>query len=126
MAAALDPRADPSLATRPAPAPTLTALDGAGVGDLDDLDELQERAERTFWHDAAVGAGIGVVVCAGLWMVIVAVALIGAGWELGPPLAMAAAVGVFAGAFLGGWAGVMVGTERLESAERDIAARRRT
>jgi hypothetical protein len=119
MVAALDPRLDPSVAAKPAPAPALTVVDTI------DLDDLQEQAERTFWRDAAVGAGIGVVVCAGLWMVIVAVALIGAGWELGPPLAMAAAVGVFAGAFLGGWAGVMVGTARLESAERDIEARRR-
>jgi hypothetical protein len=118
MVAALDPRLDPSVAETPAPAPALTVVDGA------DLDGLQEQAERTFWRDALIGAAIGMAVCAGLWMVIVAVALAGAGWELGPPLAMAAGVGVFAGAFLGGWCGVMVGTARLESAERDIEARR--
>jgi hypothetical protein len=106
----------------PAPGtPTLVT-----VADEGDLDELQERAERTFWRDAVVGAAVGMVVCAGLWMVIVAVALVGAGWELGPPLAMAAGVGVFAGAFLGGWVGVMAGVGRLEAAERTIEARQRS
>jgi hypothetical protein len=82
----------------------------------------QERAERVFWRDALMGAALGMVICAGLWMLIVAVALIGAGWSLGSPLAMAAGVGVFAGAFLGGWCGVMVGAARLESVERSIGS----
>jgi hypothetical protein len=105
---------------RPAP-PALVEVSGDG-----DLDAMQVEAEHTFWRDAVVGAAVGMVVCAGLWMIIVAVALAGAGWELGPPLAMAAAVGVFAGAFLGGWVGVMAGVARLEDAERAIQARQRS
>jgi hypothetical protein len=113
MVAALAP--DDTSAQRPA----LVAVE-------DDLDAMQEEAERTFWHDAVVGAVEGMVVCAGLWMIIVAVALIGAGWALGPPLAMAAAVGVFAGAFLGGWVGVMAGVARLEETEHSIQVRQRS
>jgi len=57
------------------------------------------------------------VIGAAVWAGLVAVALAGSGWGLGPPLWMAAGIGVFAGAFLGGWAGVMVGTTRLEHVE---------
>ena len=82
----------------------------------------QQRAEASFWHTTLVGAVSGLLVCAGLWMAIVAVALVGAGWSLGPPLAMATCVGIFAGAFLGGWAGVMVAAGRLEAAEQVAGA----
>jgi hypothetical protein len=98
----------------------IAALDGDLSMTASDPLARQVRAEHAFWRDALVGAALGMVICAGLWMVIVGVALIGAGWSLGPPLAMAAGVGLFAGAFLGGWVGVMVGTARLEAAERSI------
>ena len=54
------------------------------------------------------------------WASIVAIALIGSGNALGPVLWMGAGVGVFGGAFLGGWAGVMSGLGQLEEAEREI------
>jgi hypothetical protein len=90
----------------------------------DTADALQERAERSFWRDALVGAVVGMVVCAGIWMLLVGIALVGAGWSLAGPLLMAAGVGLFGGAFLGGWAGVMVGAARLEETERELLARR--
>jgi hypothetical protein len=37
--------------------------------------------------------------------------------RLGPVVWMGAGVGVFAGAFYGGWAGTMMGTAELEAAE---------
>lgn len=106
----------------PAPAPA-PAASGAVAPD-DRAIAQQMRAERRFWHTTLVGALIGMVVCAGLWMLIVAIALVGAGWSLGPPLLMAAGIGVFAGAFLGGWAGAMAGTAGLERAEREPAGPR--
>lgn len=93
-----------------APAGEVVAGDAA-------VDERQTRAEHTFWRRAVVGAAIGMVAGAGGWALLVFLALAGTGWDLGPALLMGAAVGVFAGAFLGGWAGVMAGCGVLEAAE---------
>jgi hypothetical protein len=100
------------------------APDGVVVSDRELAEEQQVSAERGFWSATLVGALIGMVVCAGLWVLIVAIALVGAGWSLGPPLLMAAGIGVFAGAFLGGWAGAMVGAAGLERTERELEVRR--
>lgn len=83
------------------------------------VDERQVRAERVFWHRAIVGSVVGMFVGAGLWVLLVSLALVGAGWPLRGPLLMAVAVGVFAGSFLGGWAGVMAGCGVLERAEHE-------
>lgn len=76
-------------------------------------------AERRWWHGFVLGMAIGVPVCALLWMGIVGLALVVAdpGWPVWPALGMAAVVGVFAGMFLGGWAGVTACAEQLDEAE---------
>ncbi len=76
-------------------------------------------AERRWWRGFGLGIAIGIPVCALLWMGIVGLALMmaGPGWPVWPALGMAAVVGVFAGAFLGGWAGVTACAEQLDDAE---------
>jgi hypothetical protein len=125
VSAALNERTGISAADLPA-IPLQVSKVGADGAVASEAEEIQVQAERTFWRDALVGAVIGMVVCAGIWMLIVGIALVGAGWSLGGPLLMAAGVGLFGGAFLGGWAGVMVGTTRLEAAERELLTRRHT
>ncbi len=93
----------------------IAAANSGGRADL-----RQERAERTFWHRALVGGVIGMALGALLYAGIVAIALIGSGNALGPVIWMGAGVGVFGGAFLGGWAGVMSGLGQLEDTEREI------
>jgi hypothetical protein len=77
-------------------------------------------AERSWWRGLVIGIVIGVPVCAVIWVGIVAAALAVAGgdWPMAPALGMAAVVGVFAGMFLGGWAGVTTQAEALDHAER--------
>ena len=76
-------------------------------------------AEARWWRGLLIGIAIGVPVCALLWMGLVALALALAspGWPVWPALGMAAVVGVFAGMFLGGWAGVTARAEALDDAE---------
>jgi hypothetical protein len=76
-------------------------------------------AEAHWWRGLVLGALIGIPVCALLWMGIVGLALVVAdpGWPVWPALGMAACVGVFAGMFLGGWAGVTACAEQLDEAE---------
>jgi hypothetical protein len=76
-------------------------------------------AERSWWRGLVVGMAIGIPVCALLWVGIVAIAMATAdpGWPVLPALGMAAVVGVFAGMFLGGWAGVTARAEALDEAE---------
>jgi hypothetical protein len=93
-----------------------------GSGDI--VDARQTRAERTFWHRALVGGLIGVVLGALLWAAIVAIALAGSGFSMGPVVWTGAAVGVFGGVFLGGWAGVMSGLKQLEETEHDLMMER--
>ncbi len=97
--------------------PGRVELPVAPVGADEVVDERQIRAEHTFWRRATIGAAIGMVAGAGGWALLVFLALAGSDWDLGPALLMGAAVGVFAGAFLGGWAGVMTGCGVLEAAE---------
>jgi hypothetical protein len=86
--------------------------------DADDHEAAQLAAERSLARAALIGAGIGIVICAGMWAVLVWVALAGSGTALGPALWMGAAVGVFAGIFFGGWVGTMVGAHHLDDVER--------
>lgn len=76
-------------------------------------------AEQRWWRGLVIGIAIGIPVCALLWMGLVALALAMAdpGWPVWPALGMAAVVGVFAGVFLGGWAGVTARAEQLDEAE---------
>jgi hypothetical protein len=80
-------------------------------------DEVQARAEVTLFRRIAIGAGIGALVCAGVWMGIVVLALARSDTSLGPMLSVGAGCGVFAGLFLGGSAGALSASGVLEAAE---------
>ena len=95
--------------------PPLSAVDQPAVAH----EAAEARAEGAVMRGAAIGAAIGAVVCAPLWVLLVLIALRDSGTALGPPLWMAAGVGVIAGVFLGGWAGTLVGSTKLEHFERD-------
>ncbi len=85
--------------------------------DVASADKACARAEVNLVRCVAIGMGIGALVGAALWTLIVVVALAGSGAPLGPMLAVGAACGVLAGVFLGGWAGTLVGSGMLEDAE---------
>ena len=74
-------------------------------------------AERTLFRRTLIGSAIGAVVCAGLWIVIVLLAVADKGYALGPVVLVGAGCGVFAGIFLGGCAGALSGATALEHAE---------
>ena len=83
------------------------------------LDAAQIRAEGKLVRSVLTGMAIGAVVCAAIWVGIVAFATIGAGPRLLPLFAMAAGCGVFAGVFLGGCAGALAGARGLEHVEHE-------
>ena len=93
------------------------------TNDLGPHYEEEVSAERTFVHSAMIGALIGAVICAGLWIGIVAIATTHNGTRSWPLLLMGAGCGMFAGLFLGGWAGSMVGSKALEEAHHDSLPR---
>jgi hypothetical protein len=111
-----------ALAVSPEPAhddaTTLVAVDTRSAVPGEIPTEIAE-AEARWWRGLLIGIAIGVPVCALLWMGLVALALAVAspGWPVWPALGMAAVVGVFAGMFLGGWAGVTARAEALDEAE---------
>ncbi len=84
----------------------------------------QRGAERTVARSAAVGAAVGALVCAAIWLGLVVIALAGSGSDLAPMLAVGAGCGVFAGIFLGGWAGTLIGAAALEHVEHEQRAKR--
>lgn len=81
-------------------------------------DTEQRAVEALVARSAIVGAMIGAVVCAVIWIGIVALALAGKGAALGPMLLVGAGTGMFAGIFLGGCAGTLVGALKLEHHEQ--------
>ncbi len=103
-----------AMAVRPTGAVTEAGTARPGVS------EEVAATERSWWRGLLIGMAIGIPVCAVLWVGIVAAALAIAdgGWPMAPALGMAAVVGVFAGMFLGGWAGVTAQAEALDHAER--------
>lgn len=84
-------------------------------------DATQLRAEGIFLRSIIWGMAIGVVVCAGIWVGLVAAATVNNGIPSGPLLAMGAGCGMFGGLFLGGTAGAMLGSRALERAEIEEA-----
>jgi hypothetical protein len=77
----------------------------------------QVTAEASFWKCVFVGALIGMVVCAGIWVVI---ALLAVGLSEAEPdgfVWIGIITGLFAGTFLGGAMGAAVGVSHLEHAE---------
>jgi len=100
----------PSLALAPTPDATPVPLVPVEV----------TEAEAHWWRGLVWGIAIGIPVCALLWMGLVALAVgvfAVTSWPVWPAVGMAAVVGVCAGAFLGGWAGVTACAERLDEAE---------
>jgi hypothetical protein len=79
----------------------------------------ESRAEHAVFRDAAIGAGIGAIVLGPIYTVLVWMATRSNGTPLVGPLLMAAGIGVLAGAFMGGWAGTLVGANVLEKFERE-------
>lgn len=112
LAANLEPTPTPA----PAPAP-LVILDTTAV---EVVPAEVVAAESRWWRGLLWGIAIGIPVCAVLWMGLVALAVgvfAVTSWPVWPAVGMAAVVGVFAGAFLGGWAGVTACAEQLDEAE---------
>ena len=108
-----------------APRPRLSIVALPEAADGEQLQADARAAEVKLARSALLGILIGMPVCAVIWVGIVALGLgmAGGSWDVLPALAMGAAVGVFAGAFLGGWAGVTAAAEQLEEAERHIVQR---
>lgn len=82
----------------------------------------QVTAEAKFWKSVFVGAGIGMVVCAGLWVIIVLLSLSLTDADPEGFIWIGVVTGLFAGTFLGGAMGAGAGVRHLEHAEH--AARR--
>jgi hypothetical protein len=78
------------------------------------------RAEGAVLRDGVIGAVVGALILAPTWALLVVLALRDSGTALGPPVLMAAGVGVIAGVFMGGWAGTLVGSRTLEHFEHEI------
>jgi hypothetical protein len=83
------------------------------------LDERTARVEKGVFRDALVGALVGALVLAPTWAAMMWLAIHNAGTALGPPVATASGIGVFAGVFMGGWAGTLVGGTKLEHFEHE-------
>ena len=106
------------------PAPTAPrraplAADSAGSPVPPDDEVRQRRVEGRAFRATFLGMAIGAVVCALLWCGLMLVAMSGAAPSRGPMLLVGAGCGLFAGIFLGGWAGSLVGAGRLEHHEHE-------
>ncbi|MGQ0432538.1 MAG: hypothetical protein ACT452_09055 [Microthrixaceae bacterium] len=115
------------MATAPAPLPTPAGAEATRArvqlvdGAVGDAVALQRAAEHTMLRGAVVGTIVGIVLGGLVWAGLVAVALISVGgFALSGPVWMGAAVGVFAGSFLGSWAGVVATTPALERVEHAL------
>ena len=75
------------------------------------------RVERVILRDTIVGAVIGAFVCAPIYVGMVFLALRNSGTALAPNLGMAVGLGMYAGLFLGGCAGMLAGAKTLEHHE---------
>lgn len=82
--------------------------------------EIQAKAERTIVRRIAQGALVGAVICSGLWVLIVVLALSGSSQRKGPVLLIGILTGVLAGLFLGGCVGALYGAQALEHAEHEL------
>lgn len=82
--------------------------------------EEQRKVEGVVARSAIAGMAIGALICAGIWSVLVLLAMAGSGFRVWPMLWVGIACGIFAGMFLGGWAGTLVGASKLEHYEHEI------
>ena len=77
------------------------------------------RVERVVLRHALFGALIGAAICAPLYVGLVFLSLGPSGTALAPPLAMSVGLGLYAGLFLGGSIGTLLGSKALEHYERE-------
>ena len=87
--------------------------------DHETLEERTARVEKGIFRDAFRGAVIGALILSPTWAAMVWFALRNADTARGGPVAMAAGIGVFAGVFMGGWAGTLIGGTKLEHFEHE-------
>ena len=108
-----------------APRPHLSVVADSAPAPMGELQAAARSAEVSLARSAVRGVLIGMPVCAVIWVGIVALglAMAGGSWDLLPALGIGAVVGMFSGAFFGGWAGVTAAAEQLEEAERHIIQR---
>jgi len=101
--------------------PTLAVV-AADAKTAGTLQAHARAAEQRLAHAAIRGMLIGMPACAVVWIAIVGLGLaIGsADWDVLPAFGTAAVVGMFAGAFFGGWAGVTLTAHALDEAEVEI------
>ena len=98
----------------------LAGSEVAASGDTETAEELD--AEKSVWRAVGWGILIAVPICIVIFMLIVAIAV-------GPEdpqdwaawLGIAAIVGIFAGAFFGGWAGFTAKAHLLDEIDRSDA-----
>ena len=83
----------------------------------EDHHATQVAAEGSFWKAVFVGALIGMVVCAGLWSIIVLLALSLTEADVDGMAWIGLITGLFAGTFLGGAMGAAAGVRHLEHSE---------
>ena len=81
----------------------------------------EHRVERSMARAVLVGMAVGIPLGALVWVGLVALALAGTNWSLGPALAMAVGVGALAGMFFGGWAGVVAWAHTLDDVDGRVA-----
>jgi hypothetical protein len=86
----------------------------------DENEQIQAQAERTLVRSVGKGALIGAVICIGLWVLIVFLALTGSSQRKGPVLLIGVLCGLIAGLFLGGCIGALFGAQALEHAEHEL------
>jgi hypothetical protein len=77
------------------------------------------RVERVVLRTAIVGALIGAAVCCPVYVALVWLALHNSGTSLAPPIGVAIGLGLYAGLFLGGSTGTLIGSKTLEHYEHE-------
>ena len=78
----------------------------------------QRVVEQKVLRSILIGASIGIVVCAAIWIGLVWLASLLSDTSLVPMLWVGLGCGVFAGLFLGGSAGALAGSAALEHYEK--------
>lgn len=96
------------------------AIENAPDDATEDPHARQVTAEGSFWRSVFVGALIGMVVCAGIWVVIVLLSLaVTEASDVEGMLFIGVITGLFAGMFLGGAMGAAAGVRHLELADHE-------
>jgi hypothetical protein len=98
------------------------ASDPVPLSDHDRSLEEEKAAERLLLRAVVMGTVIATPICIAVWMLIVTLAIKGeSGLDWWQWLGIASVVGVFAGAFFGGWAGFVAKAHVLDEVDRRSA-----